>query len=235
MATTASMIGHPYLPKGAILSGGTFTANSWDVLSLIFAFGAGCTMLLGATLATARKANPRLEQSDQLLVLWFVLTGSIHCFFEGYFVSNHTVLASQSTFFAQLWKEYSLCDSRYLTSDPFLLVIESLTVTIWGPLSFLCAYLIITSSSYRHPIQALVSTGHYYGNLIYFGTSLLEDYASGKKYYRPEGMYFWGYFVGMNSIWLVIPGYCLWNSIRETSKAFSGAKLEEDGGANKIA
>jgi len=31
-------------------------------------------------------------------------------------------------FFGQLWKEYALSDSRYLTSDPLVLCMESLTV-----------------------------------------------------------------------------------------------------------
>ncbi len=46
----------------------------------------------------------------------------------GYFVLNHAALASSQSLFAQLWKEYSLSDSRYLTSDPFMLCIETLTV-----------------------------------------------------------------------------------------------------------
>ena len=46
----------------------------------------------------------------------------------GYFVFNHASLAGQQTIFAQLWKEYSLSDSRYLTSDPFMVSIEIITV-----------------------------------------------------------------------------------------------------------
>ena len=35
---------------------------------------------------------------------------------------------------------------------------------------------------------------------------MYDDYILGKQYYRPEPFYFWAYFVGMNAIWLVIPG-----------------------------
>jgi cholestenol delta-isomerase len=31
-------------------------------------------------------------------------------------------------FFGQLWKEYALSDSRYMTSDPLVLCMESWTV-----------------------------------------------------------------------------------------------------------
>lgn len=32
------------------------------------------------------------------------------------------------TLYAQLWKEYSLSDSRYLTSDAFTVSVEAITV-----------------------------------------------------------------------------------------------------------
>jgi cholestenol Delta-isomerase len=54
--------------------------------------------------------------------------GSSHLFFEGYFVLNHGKLASMQTLAAQLLKEYSLSDSRYLTSDRFVVPIEAVTM-----------------------------------------------------------------------------------------------------------
>ncbi|KAL9119299.1 MAG: hypothetical protein Q9187_004146 [Circinaria calcarea] len=45
----------------------------------------------------------------------------------GYFSLNHTRMATMSDFFGQLWKEYALSDSRYLTSDPFVLTMETTT------------------------------------------------------------------------------------------------------------
>lgn len=41
---------------------------------------------------------------------------------------NHATLASSQDLFAQLWKEYALSDSRYLTSDHFMLCVETITV-----------------------------------------------------------------------------------------------------------
>ncbi len=37
-------------------------------------------------------------------------------------------MSSMQDFFGQLWKEYALSDSRYMTSDPLVLCMESLTV-----------------------------------------------------------------------------------------------------------
>lgn len=53
--------------------------------------------------------------------------GTIHFFFEGYFALNHTRMGPAQDLFGQLWKEYALSDSRYLTSDPFVLCMESIT------------------------------------------------------------------------------------------------------------
>ena len=74
------------------------------------------------------------------------LGGSIHLFFEGmclylfnyctmaerslfpgYFAYNHTSMPGKQDILGQLWKEYSYSDSRYLTSDPFVLCMETIT------------------------------------------------------------------------------------------------------------
>jgi cholestenol delta-isomerase len=91
------------------------------------------------------------------------------------------------------------------TSFPSLSFLTDTTQVTWGPLSFLTAFLITTDSPYRHPIQALVSTGQFYGDALYYLTSLFDDFYSGKTFYRPELYYFWFYFVFMNAFWLVIP------------------------------
>lgn len=46
---------------------------------------------------------------------------------RGYYVYNRTELAGMNTPFAQLWKEYALSDSRYLTNDVFTISIETVT------------------------------------------------------------------------------------------------------------
>jgi len=135
---------HPFYPQDIQLSGGTYIANAWDVTFLIVTFASLWALVLGTTLAIVRKSNPALTVLDQGLILWFVLStspnppvekansnrtwgGSIHMFFEGYFLYNHARMATMQDFFGQLWKEYSKSDSRYMSSDPFLLTIEAWT------------------------------------------------------------------------------------------------------------
>lgn len=84
----------------------------------------------------------------QSLTQCFMAAGTIHLFFEGrilrsnvelqcritgrlrdlgYFAFNHASMPGMQDFFGQLWKEYAMSDSRYLTSDPFVLCMETVT------------------------------------------------------------------------------------------------------------
>jgi hypothetical protein len=76
---------------------------------------------------------------------------------------------------------------------------------VWGPLSYLTAVLILRSSPYRHPVQAIVSLGHLYGDVLYLTTSLADLYLRGVSYSRPEPYYFWFYFLFLNLIWIFVP------------------------------
>ncbi|KAH8820734.1 EBP domain-containing protein [Xylogone sp. PMI_703] len=212
---------HPYHPVGVTIPGMAFNETATPLLVAAFLSGWGLIVL--AAFLTVSHLRPSLRKVDKILVLWFVLSGSVHLFFESHFVLNHATLASSQHFFSQLWKEYSLSDSRYLTSDPFVLCMEAVTIG-WGPLCFLIAYQIVNNSSTRYPIQAIVSVGQLYGNVLYLATSLFDLYHNGISYCRPEGFYFWAYFVFFNFIWIIIPLFTLFQSVVETSRAFDALK-----------
>jgi cholestenol delta-isomerase len=114
----------------------------------------------------------------------------------------------------------------------------------------LTALLIVRDSPYRHPVQALVSTGQFYGDLLYFASTVFDDVYAGKVYYRPEPFYFWVYFVFMNMFWLLVPGCrlfmlpcrevglpsvdCLYSSIKASSRAFAACKVGSSGRVKKL-
>ena len=77
---------------------------------------------------------------------------------------------------------------------------------LWGPLSFYTAYLIVKNHPLRYSIQAVVSLGQIYGDVLYYATSIFNQYHFDITYCRPEAYYFWFYFFFMNFIWIVIPG-----------------------------
>jgi cholestenol Delta-isomerase len=107
--------------------------------------------------------------------------------------------------FAQLWKEYALSDSRYLTSDTFVLSAEAMSVVFLGSLAWLMVYLICVSSPYRHPVQIMICIGHLYSDMLYYATAMLDYYQHGIDYCRPESYYFWVYYFGMNFVWIIVP------------------------------
>ncbi len=95
-----------------------------------------------------------------------------------------------------------------------ILCVEAVTVITWGPLSLLTAYLTATTSNKktdqkglatRHLLQFAVSTGHLYGVVLYYGTCGFVEHMHGLSYSRPEAVYYWGYYVGMNAPWVVVP------------------------------
>lgn len=142
----------------------------------------------------------------------------------GYFAFYHQDLATRSTVLAQLWKEYSLSDSRYLTADPFVVCMETITAVFWGPLSFLCAWFIVADHPLRHVLQSIISLGQLYGDVLYYGICTFDLVFLGIEYSRPERAYFWGYYMLMNAFWIVIPIYLIYQSARETKNAFVQAK-----------
>lgn len=77
--------------------------------------------------------------------------GSIHCFFEGYFVYNRDSMPSRMDIFGQLWKEYGLSDSRYIFCDPLLLCMEALSVVGLGTL------MLLTTMIYFFGVYVLLS------------------------------------------------------------------------------
>jgi len=226
MAVNASKIPlHPYYPLDVELVG--YMANKWDTLTLVSMFAAGCAGIFAVTYLITTRIRPHMSNADLSTIMWFVLCGFIHLFFEGYFSYNFRNMASMQDLFGQLWKEYSLSDSRYQTQNAFVLCMETITAICWGPLSFVVAGMIATDHSLRHPLQAVVSLGQIYGDVLYYATSMFDHYILDMTYSRPEPFYFWGYFVLMNAFWIVIPGKLLYDSISESGKAFAALEKQE--------
>ncbi|KAI4748723.1 Emopamil-binding protein [Aureobasidium sp. EXF-12298] len=208
---------HPYYPLDANIAG--YVANESTVLSLLGSFVAGCVAILGFTYLIVKRVNPRLPTTELITVMWFVLCGCIHLFFEGYFAYNHANMGGLQTFFGQLWKEYALSDSRYLTGNIFVFCVEAMTAVLWGPLSFIVAIMIAIEHPLRHPLQAAVSLGQCYGDLLYYATSMTDNIYLGIEYSRPEAYYFWGYYFGANFLWIVVPALLLYNSVMASADA----------------
>ncbi|GAM40370.1 cholestenol delta-isomerase [Talaromyces pinophilus] len=217
---------HSYYPLGIHIPG--YLPNESSVPSLIGQFALLWAAIVGIAWLTISRSRPDASNADRLGFVWFCLTASIHLFFEGYFVANHLTIGGKSHLFAELWKEYSLSDSRYLRSDAFLVSMESVTAICWGPLGFFIAYCIAVQHPARYILQTVISVGQLYGDVLYFATSLFDLHHRGVEFSRPESYYFWVYYFFMNFIWIVIPGYYLKQAVREVTGVFrTVGKLEK--------
>ncbi|UNI17567.1 Cholestenol Delta-isomerase [Purpureocillium takamizusanense] len=214
-----AMASHPFYPLGAPVK--NYVANTIGPVTLVAIFAAACGALFVPTALVAARVRPGLPLTELLIAFWFVLCGCIHLFFEGYFAYNFLDMASRTDLFGQLWKEYSLSDSRYMTQDPFVVCMETVTAVFWGPLSFFCAYAVLTRSPLRHPVQLVVSLGQLYGDVLYYCICWFNELLNGLAYSRPERFYYWAYFVLCNAFWIVIPLLLMAQSVRESAAAFA--------------
>ncbi|KAI0198773.1 EBDP4, emopamil-binding protein [Astrocystis sublimbata] len=221
---------HSYYPKGVEIP--NYVPNEWSTLTLISMFAAACVIVLTTAKAMAINANSRITSSELSKALWSTLCGCIHLFLEGFYAMNFATLQGSQHVLAQLWKEYSLSDSRYLTSDSFVMCMESVTAWCWGPLSFLLAYYIVTDHPFRHPLQIIISTGQLYGDVLYYATFTFNSLVHGVEHSRPEAYYFYGYYVLMNGFWIVIPGFLIADSVRACGQALTEVKKMRSVGMN---
>ncbi|KAI6354455.1 hypothetical protein MCOR25_008598 [Pyricularia grisea] len=208
---------HPYYPLGVAIP--DYKANTISTLEIFAIFATACSGALLLALFLIRTVRPQISTGELSRALWFMLCGSIHLVLEGHFALNH--VAGSSTVLSQLWKEYSLSDSRYLTRDAFTVCMETITAFAWGPLSFLLVYLIAVAHPAQYFVQTVVSLGQLYGDVLYYATFFHEDLVRGIEFSRPESYYFYGYMVLMNAFWIVIPGLLLVQSGVATVDAFA--------------
>ncbi|OJJ43521.1 hypothetical protein ASPZODRAFT_28189 [Penicilliopsis zonata CBS 506.65] len=204
------MASHPFYPPDLQVIG--YVANTLSVPALLGSFALATLAVIVVTSLILKSFRPTISRLDKILVGWFIFTGCIHLFLEGDFVYNHRSMPGRTDLFGQLWKEYAKADSRYMTMEPFVLGMETITAFAWGPLSYLIAWLIVVQSPHRHPVQMLVSMGQVYGDVLYYATSMLDESYHALSYSRPEAYYYWGYFIFLNAFWIVIPGVCMYQS-----------------------
>lgn len=194
----------PYYPLDSTIPG--YLANVTSVPILLGVFFGVCAVVFSTTHVISRKLQPDLSGIELLTIMWFVLSGCIHIFFEGYYVFNFLDLGAHQTYIGQMWKEYAFSDSRYLTQNAFVLCMEAITAVCWGPSCLLIAALVVMRHPLRLPLQMLVSLGQVYGDILYYGTAGFEHLVNDVSFSRPEALYFYFYFIFMNAIWIVIPG-----------------------------
>ncbi|VAI12034.1 unnamed protein product [Triticum turgidum subsp. durum] len=223
----AAIGGHPYSPSDLELPG--FVPQQLSPLQLVVPL-IGTSLLViaviwlvsGRVLNTGRSA--RLSKADRLIMCWWAITGLTNLIIEASLLFTPNYLTKESpSFFDEIWKEYSKADSRYATGDTTTGAIEVIAVFLQGPASLLAVYAIASRKSYSYILQFSVSMGHIYAMLVYYITAYLDG-----MNFCVSPFYFWTYFVGANSPWVVIPTLIAIRSWKLISQAFQSCKVNQD-------
>ncbi|ONK78051.1 uncharacterized protein A4U43_C02F13720 [Asparagus officinalis] len=107
---------------------------------------------------------------------------------------------------------------------PAVVTVEGITAAIEGPACLLAVYAIATRKPYNYTLQLAISLGQLYGCLVYFITAfLLGDNFSTSPYY------YWAYYIGANSSWVVIPSLIVMRSWKKISSAVHAEKKMKTG------
>ncbi|KAI8611237.1 Emopamil binding protein-domain-containing protein [Chytriomyces sp. MP71] len=215
-------ISHPFYPRNISIPNYTPAHYSNEVTLAIFFSWVFSAIGLASYLITRKTACPR----TRLVFIWWVACAFIHGIVEGYFAWTNRTIAGDQTVLSAVWKEYALSDSRYMTSDSFVVVMEGITGALWGPLSLVNAYLIYKQDPARHVLQVIVSLGQLYGLIIYY----ITEYYSGFDHSSPAFLHFYIYFWGFNAPWFFIPIAVIRSNWIEIVKAcrFYQAAMKKD-------
>ncbi|KAL8167446.1 hypothetical protein V2J09_008945 [Rumex salicifolius] len=189
---------HPYVPQDLHLP--DYVPISLSRSTIVAAY-------LSVSLATATLVwilagrLTKISKSDRLLMCWWVFTGLTHMVLEGYFVFSPDFFKDQTeNFLAEVWKEYSKGDSRYVGRDAGVVAVEGITAVLVGPASLLAMYAIGAKKSYSYVLQLIISIGQLYGTAVYFVTAILEG-----DNFAVNSHYYYTYYVLANASWVVIP------------------------------
>lgn len=100
---------------------------------------------------------------------------------------------------------------------------EAVTAFFVGPLCLATAAAYVRSDPWRHAAALIASVCQLYGDVLYFATCHYDGWVHARK----EALYFWFYFVAINSVWVVLPAALAAHALRE----LAGGKAARPGRA----
>ncbi|KAI8106253.1 hypothetical protein M9435_000799 [Picochlorum sp. BPE23] len=200
---------HPFFPIGLRLTG--YHEMTIAAIYIFMVFGLCVVSLVGGTWALSGGGR-NISTVERVISCWLMVTAAIHMVIEGYVVVTPDYYQHPAdNYLSEAWKEYTKADSRYATRDSFIISMEAVTAFMVGPMCFAAVFGILQHKSWKYPLMVILSVCQIYGDILYYGTCYLEDFIHA----RPEPLYFWGYFVTLNALWIVIPGLVLAYSTRQ--------------------
>ncbi|KAG0488228.1 hypothetical protein HPP92_006783 [Vanilla planifolia] len=208
---------HPYVPRDLKLPG--YVPCFLSQLEIVAPYLTASVVVVSLVwLLSGRCA--KLSMTERLLMCWWAFTGLTHIILEGYFAFSPEFFKDKSSFYlAEVWKEYSKGDSRYVGRDAAIVVVEGITAVLEGPASLLAVFAIASRKSYSDILQFAVCLGQLYGCLVYFFTAFLEG-----DNFSTTPFYYYAYYIFANNIWVVIATVIAIRSWKNITSAFRDDK-----------
>jgi EXPERA (EXPanded EBP superfamily) len=153
----------------------------------------------------------------RIVIAWSLFAGlAVLWDFSWSFVFRHLEWAGSTHDWRIIWAVYGKVDNRYLRGDHYLVVIEFLT----GVSSMLCFYVVyqLRRGTRERALVALFATSiiEMYGAVVYFGSEALNHWSNVDT---SSLVNTWVLFVGLNSLWLIFPGWCVYEIAVDASRA----------------
>ena len=110
------------------------------------------------------------------------------------------------------WTLYGRADARYVHADPFIRILELVTGTVVAAMNLWVAHQLWRR---RRPRTAMIvvliaSVMEVYGTIMYFGSEMLNHWANLDTH---SVLHTWVMFFGLNVLWLVFPGWCIYEIV----------------------
>lgn len=189
---------HPYIPQDLKLPG--FVPIFLSQSHIVGVYGIS-SFLVVLFMWIFSGFVPKISKTDRVLMCWWIFTGLTHMVLEGYFVFTPDFYQKTTpVYLAEVWKEYSKGDSRYVGRDSAVVSVEGITAVVEGPACLLAVYAIATKKSYRHVLQLAICLGQLYGTAMYFITAILEG-----DNFSTSPFYYYAYYIFANHFWVWIP------------------------------
>jgi cholestenol Delta-isomerase len=147
----------------------------------------------------------------RIVICWSLFAGvAVLWDFSWCFVFRSLQTAGVDHDWRIVWAAYGKVDDRYLQGDRYLIVLEFVT-GLGAFLNFDVVYQLRRGTRARALVALFaVSIMEIYGAVIYFGSEWLNHFANVDT---ASFVHTWLLFAGLNSLWLLFPGWCLYHII----------------------
>jgi hypothetical protein len=181
-------------------------------------------LYFGLVYLFVRRYGSHLNNVDKWTAIWFGFDGLCHLLFEGAYVLFTLIgpIKNVKALIALPWNEYAKADFRWNQYDPTVLSLELLTVLVAGPMALAIVWAIITNNKWRHPLQLIICVCELYGGWMTFG----PEWVIGSPNIDASNFtYLWLYLTIPNGVWVAIPVYLAWESIKHYFELLEGKKV----------